>query len=130
MKFMLMMNPPAGGDYQIMKWPEQDIKNHMTFMHAINAKLQKNGEFADGQGLSAPSKAKLVKSAPDGHPITDGVFAEAKEFLAGFWIVDVPTAERAHEIAAEISLAPGIGGKPLFMSLEVREVMFVTPKDV
>ncbi|HEY4057588.1 MAG TPA: YciI family protein [Kofleriaceae bacterium] len=129
MKFMLMMNTPTGGDYQIFRWPEQDIKAHVAFMQNMNAKLKKNGEFVDGQGLSAPSKAKLVKAAPDGHPITDGVFAESKEFLAGFWVVDVATPERAYEIAAEVSLAPGIGGKPMFMSLEVREVMFVTPKE-
>jgi hypothetical protein len=123
MKYMLMMNTPTGGDYQIFKWAPEDIQAHMNFMHAINKKLRDAGEMVDCQGLTAPSQAKLVKGDKNGKPITDGVFAESKEFLAGFWIVDVDSPERAYALAAEISLAPGAGGAPLHMGLEVRQVM-------
>lgn len=126
MKFMLMMNTPAGGDYQIMSWPKKDIEAHIAFMMDFNRKLIAQGEFVEAQGLTSPAQAKLVKAGKDGKPVTDGVFPETKEFLAGFWVVDVPSAARAYEIAAAASVAPGIGGEPLYMSIEVREVGFVT----
>lgn len=122
MKFMLMMNTPERTRYQILDWPKEAIDAHMAFMKDINAELRASGEMVSGEGLASPDKAKLVKAGPDGRPVTDGVFAEAKEFLAGFWIVDVASPERAYEIAAQISLAPGLDGKPLHMSLEVRGV--------
>jgi hypothetical protein len=125
MKFMLMMNTPAGGEYQIMSWPKKDIEAHIAFMMEFNKKLVAQGEFVEAQGLTAPAQAKLVKAGSDGKPVTDGVFPESKEFLAGFWVVDVPSAARAYEIAAEASMAPGIDGVPLRMSIEVREVGFV-----
>lgn len=127
MKFMLMMNTPAGGEYQIMSWPKQAIEAHIAYMIELNKKLVAAGELVDAQGLTAPSQAKLVRAGKDGKPITDGVFPETKEFLAGFWLVDVPSAARAYEIAAEASQAPGVDGKPLYMSLEVRAVG-VAPK--
>ena len=125
MKFMLMMNTPAGGEYQIMSWPKKDIEAHIAFMMDFNQKLIAQGEFVEAQGLTAPGQGKLVKAGKDGKPVTDGVFPETKEFLAGFWVVDVPSAARAYEIAAAASVAPGIGGEPLYMSLEVREIGFV-----
>jgi len=124
MKYMLMMNAP-GGPYQILtQWSKQDMEAHMAFMHRFNDKLREKGELVGGEGLSSPDQAKLVKGGPNGEPITDGVFPETKEFLAGYWIVDVDSPERAYQIAAEASLAPGPGGKPLHMSIEVRQVMF------
>lgn len=127
MKYMLMMNTPAGGEYQIMSWPKQDIEAHMAFMIDFNKKLKASGEWVDGQGLTAPSQAKLVRAGKDGKPVTDGVFPESKEYLAGFWVVDVPSAARAYEIAAQASLAPGVGGVPLYLPIEVREIG-VAPK--
>ena len=82
------------------------------------------------EGLAGPDQAKLVRAGKDGRPVTDGVFPEAKEFLAGFWIVDVDTPERAYEIAAEASAAPGPGGAPLNMAIEVRQVMSGPPQDL
>ena len=126
MKFMLMMHTPAGGEYQIMSWPKKDIEAHIAFMMEFNKKLIANGEFVEAQGLTAPGQGKLVKAGKDGKPVTDGVFPETKEFLAGFWVVDVPSAARAYEIAAAASVAPGIDGVPLYIEIEVREVGFVT----
>ena len=69
-------------------------------------------------------------SKAGGPPVTDGVFPESKEFLAGFWIVDVDSAQRAYEIAAKVSSAPGPGGTPLVIPVEVRQVMSAPPVEV
>ncbi len=127
MKYMLMMNTPGGGEYQIMSWPKKDIEAHIAYMIDLHKKLTGAGELVDAQGLTSPAQAKLVRAGKDGKPVTDGVFPESKEFLAGYWIVDVPSAARAYEIAAEASLAPGIGGAPLYLPIEVREIG-VAPK--
>ena len=123
MRYMLMMHVPAGtGDYQIGSWSPEDFKAHIAFMHRFNKELTEAGEWVDGQGLTPPGQAKLVRAGKNGVPVTDGPFPESKEFLAGFWIVDVPDAERAHAIAARASAAPGPGGAPLSMPIEVRAV--------
>ena len=129
MKYMLMMNTPGGGPYQIASWPERDIKAHMAFMKDFARKLSAAGELVGAEGLSGPDQAKLVRAGGNGEPITDGVFPESKEFLAGYWIVDVETPERAIAIAAEASAAPGPGGTPLNLPIEVRQVMTGPPSD-
>ena len=129
MKYMLMMNTPRGGDYQVMSWPKQDLEAHIAFMVGFAKKLGAAGELVGAEGLASPSQAKLVRAGANGNPVTDGVFPETKEFLAGFWIVQVVSAERAYEIAAEASAAPGVGGAPMNMGIEVREVMSGPPKD-
>ncbi|EYF05563.1 YciI family protein [Chondromyces apiculatus] len=130
MKFMLMMHTPNGGPYQIASWPHQDIKGHIAFMIDLAKRLGASGELVLAEGLSGPEEAKLVRAGKDGKPITDGVFPETKEFLAGFWIVDVESAERAYAIAAEASAAPGPGGAPLNMGIEVRQVPSGLPADM
>jgi hypothetical protein len=131
MKFMLMMHAPRGtGEYQVTDWSPQDFKAHIDFMHRINKELTDTGEWAAGEGLAAPGEAKVVKAGKSGAPaVTDGPFPEAKEFLAGYWIVDVEKPERAYEIAAKISAAPGPGGKPLIIPIEVRQVMSAPTMD-
>ncbi len=129
MKYMLMMNTPSGGPYQIARWPQKDILAHIDFMKRFGKKLADAGELAGAEGLAGPDQAKLVRAGKDGKPITDGVFPESKEFLAGYWIVDVETPERAYEIAAEASLAPGVNGEPLYLGIEVRQVMSGPPED-
>jgi hypothetical protein len=129
MKYMLMMNTPGGGPYKIANWPQKDIKAHMAFMAGFAKKLGESGELVGGEGLAGPDQAKLVRAGKDGAPVTDGVFPEAKEFLAGYWIVDVESPERAYAIAAEASAAPGPGGAPLNMAIEVRQVMSGPPKE-
>jgi hypothetical protein len=129
MKYMMMMNVPGGGPYQISDWPEKDIKAHIAFMVDFNKKLSAAGELVAAEGLSGPDQARLVRAGKDGKPVTDGVFPEAKEFLAGFWIVDVDSPERAYQLAAEVSAAPGPGGAPLYLALEVRQVMSGPPED-
>ncbi len=124
MRFMLMMNVPKGtGDYQIGDWSPEDFKAHIAFMHRFNKDLIEAGEFVAAEGLTPPGNAKLVKATKEGMPATDGIFPESKEFLAGFWIIEVDSAERAYEVAARASTAPGPGGTPLLMPIEVRQIM-------
>ena len=131
MRYMLMMHAPRGkGDYQVSDWSPEDFKAHIAFMHWINQELTAAGEWVGGEGLAAPGEARIVRAGPGGTPaVTDGPFAESKEFLAGFWIIEVDNPERAHEIAATISAAPGPGGKPLIIPIEVRQVMSAPPVD-
>ena len=131
MKFMLMMNAPkSDGDWGVSKWSPEDLKAHISFMKSLNRGLTSSGELVGAEGLAGPGQARLVRAGKDGRPITDGVFPESKEFLAGYWIVDVDSPQRAYEIAASASLAPGKGGDPLYLSLEVREVMSAPPVEV
>lgn len=129
MKYMLMMNTPGQGPYQIAQWPIDDLKAHIGFMIAFVKKLGESGELVAAEGLAGPDEAKRVRAGSDGKPITDGVFPESKEFLAGYWIVDVETPERAYALAAEASAAPGKGGVPMNMAIEVRQVMSGPPPE-
>jgi hypothetical protein len=129
MKFMLMMNTPSGGPYQIAQWPAKDMQAHIAFMKSFAQGLTQSGELAAAEGLAGPEQAKLVRGDESGKPHTDGVFPESKEFLAGYWIVQVDSAQRAYEIAAQASMAPGVGGKPLHLAIEVREVMSAPPAE-
>ena len=127
MKYMIMMNCPRDGYEKFMAWPKETLEAHVAFMHAFGEKLEKNGEHVVAEGLATPRQAKAVRLGKKGKPVTDGVFPETKEFLAGFWIVDVETPERALELAGEILDAPHVDfmsdGKPFEMVVEVREVM-------
>jgi hypothetical protein len=129
MKFMLMMNAPRGtGDWGVASWPQADLAAHINFMKRFAQDLSQAGELVGAEGLAAPGEAKLVRAGKGGAPeVTDGPFPEAKEFLAGYWIVDVETPQRAYEIAARASAAPGPGGTPLNLPIEVREVMSAPP---
>jgi len=129
MKYILMMNTMKAGA-GIPAWPRKDLQAHIAFMHSLNKELHESGEFGLAEGLSFPDQAKVVRAGKDGLPITDGVFPESKEFLAGFWIVDVETPERAYAIAAKASAAPGPGGAPLNMPIEVRPIMSAPPPEM
>src|SRR5204863_9731531 len=103
MRYILMMNAPRGtGDYQVNAWSPEDLNAHMRFMHDLNKELAASGELVGAEGLAPPGQAKRVRAGKNGGPpITDGVFPESKEFLAGYWLVDVDRPERAYEIAAK-----------------------------
>ena len=129
MKYMLMMNAPGGkGDWAVSRWAADDFKAHIAFMRRFSAELREAGEFVGAEGLAQPSQAKIVRASKNGTPeVTDGPFPETKEFLAGYWIVDVDGPQRAYALAARVSAAPGPGGTPLNMPVEVREVMSGPP---
>jgi hypothetical protein len=129
MKYILMMNTMKAGE-GVPQWPKKDLQAHIAFMMGFVKRLRESGELVSAEGLSFPDQAKLVRAGKDGLPITDGVFPESKEFLAGYWIVDVDTPERAYAIAAQASAAPGPGGAPLNVPIEVRQVMSAPPPEM
>jgi len=130
MKYILMMNCPKKGYETFGAWPKKDIEAHIAFMMGLNKDLSQSGELVSAEGLADPQQAKVVRAGKDGVPITDGVFPEAKEFLAGYWIVDVESPEQAYAIAARASAAPGPGGAPMNMPIEVRQVMSGPPDEL
>jgi hypothetical protein len=129
-KYILMMNTMKAGGNPFPGWSEKDMKSHIGFMMNFCKELGASGELVSAEGLSFPDQAKLVRAGKDGTPITDGVFPEGKEFLAGYWIVDVDSPERAYAIAAQASAAPGPRGEPLNMPIEVRPVMSGPPPEL
>ncbi|MGW7437146.1 YciI family protein [Streptomyces sp. NPDC054849] len=121
MKYMLMVLGKQD-DYDAMSgktsgggpaWSEAELKAMYDHMGALNAELVESGEWVDGQGLTEPRQARLVTVGADGAPvISDGPYGEAKEVLAGYWIVDVPDFARAAEIAARAYACPIPEGAP------------------
>jgi hypothetical protein len=107
-------------------WAPEDAQAHIEFQRRMNERLIESGELVDAQALTEPGLAKVVVHDGVGAPVvTDGPFPEGKELLAGYRIVDVESPERAIEIAAEASAAPGPGGRPIKQPIEVRELMGV-----
>jgi hypothetical protein len=130
MKYMLMMHTGRDLAQGILNWSPEDVKNHIEFQHELDKELRDAGEMVFNEGLTFPDQAKIVRSDGKGVPaVTDGPFPESKEFLIGFWIIDVDTPERAYEIAAKASSAPGVGSKPLGIPIEVRPIMGPPPAD-
>lgn len=125
MKYMLLMNNmTTGTEYAgVSGWQQADVVAHTDYLKKLTEVLRESGELVSTEGLALPKEAKLVRAGKGGAPVIDGAFPETKEFLAGYWIVSVATEQRACEIAAQASMAPGPGGTPLHMPIEVRRVM-------
>ena len=123
MKYILMMVGTKAGVDTYRAWSKSDVEAHFTFLKSINKDLSDSGELVANEPLAGPDQARVVRAGKDGAPVTDGVFPEAKEFLLGYWIVDVENPERAYQIAARISAGPGPGGVPTNMPIEVRQMM-------
>ncbi|MEV0357644.1 YciI family protein [Nocardia sp. NPDC050697] len=131
MKYMLLKShrPAAYCDTPLPEWEPADIAAHIDFQQTLAAQLAAAGELVDAQGLAGPDQALVVHADGRTAPVvTDGPFPETKEFLAGFLVVDVPSRERAVEIAARMSAAPGPGGEPIGEFIEVRAVMSAPPR--
>jgi hypothetical protein len=123
MKYMLLMSATKEAFEWYSKWPKEDLQANMAFMRDFSKELKESGVLVETAGLAWPDQAKLVRAGKNGEPVTDGVFPESKEFLAGYWIIDVENAEEACKIAARASAAPAPAGTPDTMPIEVREVM-------
>ena len=123
MKYILLMTGTKAGVDTYLAWSKKDIGAHMAVLESIRKELTESGEFVDTQGLAGPDQARVVRGQKESMPATDGIFPESKEFLLGYWIVEVETPERAYAIASRISVAPGPGGVPTNMPIEVRQVM-------
>jgi hypothetical protein len=123
MKYILMMNATKADWDAFAKWSKEDLAANVAFMRNFSKQLKEEGVFVATEGLGWPPQARIVRAGADGLPITDGVFPESKEFLAGYWIIDVESPEQAYKIAARVSAAPGPGGKSGRMPIEVRPVL-------
>jgi hypothetical protein len=120
----------AGCDIPMYEWEPHDVTAHIQFQVDLNAELVASGEFVDAQGLAGPELAKVVTSDGVAAPvITDGPYVEAKEFLAGYRIIDVASLDRALEIAATTSAAPGPKGVPIGQPIEVRQILAAPTSD-
>ena len=125
MRFMLLQNyGRIEGVGPMSEWAPEEIQAHIAFQRRLNDELQERGELVDAQALTGPEAAKLVVYGGAGEPVvTDGPFPEYKELLAGYRIIDVESPERAIEVAAHVSSAPGPNGHALKQPVEVREVL-------
>ena len=126
MRFMLLQNygEVGSGCVPMSEWTPEEIKAHIDFQIALNKELAERGELVDAQGLAGPDVAKFVVSDGVNPPkIIDGPYPESKELLAGYRLVDVDSLDRALEIAARSSAAPGPGGVPIQQQIEVRQVL-------
>ena len=133
MRFMLLQNyGEVESDCAPMtEWAPEDVQAHIDFQRAMNEELAGLGELVDAQGLAGPDQAKFVVSDGANAPvITDGPYPESKELLAGYRLIDVETLERAIEIAAQASAAPGPKGVPIRQAIEVRQVLSAPDPEV
>ncbi|MFT3852812.1 MAG: YciI family protein [Ilumatobacteraceae bacterium] len=129
-KYLLLKHyrgaPAPVNDIPMERWTPEELDAHVRFMNDFAARLQETGELVDAQALSPTGL--WVRSAGDGRPpVTDGPFAETKDLVAGWMVIDVDSEERAIELAGELSSAPGAGGEPIHEWLEVRPFMTEPP---
>ncbi|WP_062437320.1 YciI family protein [Herbidospora daliensis] len=122
-KYLLLKHyrgaPASANDVPMDQWTPDEVAAHIQYMVDFAARLEGTGEFVDSQGLSP--EGNFVRYDGEGRPpVVDGPFAETKDLIAGWMVIDVDSLERAHELAAELSAAPGAGGRPLHEWLEVR----------
>jgi hypothetical protein len=129
-KYLLLKHyrgaPTAVNDVRMDQWSPEEISDHIQYMNDFADRLRETGEFVDEQALS--DRGMWVRFDGQGRPpVTDGPFAETKDLIAGWMVIDVDTEQRAVELAGELSAAPGAGGKPIHEWLEVRPFYHVAP---
>jgi hypothetical protein len=122
MKYILLMASTKAGVDKYRAWTKKDIDAHMVGLKSLAKDLRESGELVAEQGLTGPEEAMIVRGQKNGMPVTDGIFPESKEFLLGYWVVDVATPEQAHALAARLSTVPGPAGAPTNMPIEVRQL--------
>jgi hypothetical protein len=132
MRFMLLMNGSQSNFQTFGQMPMADLKAHVQFMKRFTEDLRKAGKLVAAEGLDiSPTTIRIVRATKRGTPsITDGPFPETKEFLAGYWIVKAENIDEAVAIAARASAAPGMGGEPINIPIEVRLVADAPPVEV
>jgi hypothetical protein len=129
-KYLLLKHyrgaPASVNDIPMDQWTPEEIEAHVQFMRNFATWLEASGEFVDSQALSP--EGAWVRYDGDGRPpVTDGPFAETKDLIAGWMVIDVDSYERALELAGELSAAPGAGGEPIHEWLEVRPFLAASP---
>ena len=132
-KYLLLKHyrgaPAAVNDIPMDQWTPEEISAHVQYMQDFADRLQNTGEFVDAQAL-APEGLWVRYDGEGRPPVTDGPFAETKDLIAGWMVIDVESVERAHEAAAFLSSAPGPGGEPINEWIEVRPFLEHTHTDV
>jgi hypothetical protein len=131
MKYLLLKHyrggPAPAADFAPMdQWTPEEVDAHMEFMRDFAARLEETGELVEGQAL-APEGAFVRYDGEGRPPVTDGPFAETKDLIAGWYVIDVESWDRAVPLAGELSAAPGPGGKPIQEWLEVRPFLTAPP---
>jgi hypothetical protein len=120
-------NPAAVNDVPMDQWTPDEVDAHIQYMRDFAKRLEGTGEFVGEQALSP--EGRFVRSDGEGRPpLVDGPFAETKDLIAGWMLIDVESWDRAVELAGELSAAPGAGGKPIHEWLEVRPALTEMPK--
>jgi hypothetical protein len=128
MKYLLLMGGTKADADWFAGWTPEQLQANAAYIAELTRELQEVGVLVANECLGLPDQARLVRAGSDGEPITDGVFPESKEFLAGYMIVDVESTEQAYRIAARISAAPGNkerGNEPI----EVRQLLSSPPEE-
>jgi hypothetical protein len=129
-KYLLLKHyrgaPAAVNDVPMDKWTQDEISAHIKYMQDFAARLEETGEYAGGEAL-APDGVFVRYDGEGRPPITDGPFAETKDVIAGWMVIDVDSYERAVELAGELSAAPGAGGRPIHEWLELRPFLASPP---
>ena len=122
-KYLLLKHykgaPASVNDVPMDQWEPDEVSAHVQYMRDFADRLKESGEYVTEQALS-PEGAWVQYGGEGKAPVTDGPFAETKDLIAGFMIIDVESYDRALELAGELSAAPGAGGKPIHEWLEVR----------
>ena len=122
-KYLLLKHyrgaPAAVNDVPMDRWTPEEVSAHIRYMNDFADRLRATGEFVDERAL-APQGTWVRYGGEGLPPVTDGPFAETKDLIAGWMVIDVDGPERALELAAELSAAPGAGGEPIHEWLELR----------
>lgn len=119
--------PEAPNSVPMNEWTPEEVSAHVQYMNDFAARLEDSGEFVTSYALS--ESGTWVRSGGDGQPpLTDGPFADDKDLIAGGMVIDTGTYERALELAAELSAAPGAGGEPIREWLELRPFLEAPPE--
>jgi hypothetical protein len=129
-KYLLLKHyrgaPASVNDVPMDRWTPEEVDAHCQFMRDFAARLEETGEFVDTQAL-APEGAFVRYDGEGRPPVTDGPFAETKDLIAGWMVIDVESWDRAVQLAGELSAAPGAGGEPIHEWLEVRPFLTESP---
>jgi hypothetical protein len=132
-KYLLLKHyrgaPHAVNDVPMDRWTPEEVTAHIQYMEDFATRLEGTGEYVDGQALS-PGGTWVRYDGEGRPPVTDGPFAETKDLIAGWMVIDVDSYDRALELAGELSAAPGAGGKPIHEWLEVRPFLKATATTV
>jgi hypothetical protein len=131
MKYLLLKHyrggpTPMAECTPMSQWTPEEITAHIRFMDDLADHLRERGELVDAQAVSP--EGTFVRFDGEGRPpVTDGPFAETKDLIAGWMAIDVDSPERAHEVAAILSSAPGAGGQPIKEWIELRPFLEARP---